>query len=531
MKRICVCLLACFVLFCSSLITAQVAVTTYQNDNSRSGTNPHETTLTTTNVNVARFGRLAVFAVQGYVYAQPLYVPNLVIGGTSHNVLYVATEHDQVYAFDVNSGQQIWHTNFIAGVGPQLVASTVSSNDVHCPNLVPEIGITGTPVIDTASKTMYVSAETKVYNPINQTTIYYHIVHALDITTGLDKVSPRVVAARVQGTGTGSINGYISFNAFLELQRAALLLSNGQVYVTWASNCDNGSFHGWLISFNKTNLVETGAFLDTPNGYDGGIWGGGSGPAADANGAIYVATGNGRFSASSGGIDYGDSLLRLKSTPSGITVNDYFTPWDEQTLDQNDIDVGSGGLVLLPIQPGVRYPHLLLQAGKEGTIDLVNRDNMGHWHAGNDSQIVQTLPFIIGGLWGGPAFWSNTAYFGGQFDNLKAFAFNPATEHLSTSYTSESPEVYGYPGSTPAVSSNGTSNGIVWAIETDGAGGGYAVLRAYLASNLGTELYNSQQNASRDQAGLAVKFAAPTVADGHVFVGAQNQVDMYGLLQ
>ncbi len=197
-------------------------------------------------------------------------------------------------------------------------------------------------------------------------------------------------------------------------------------------------------------------------------------------------------------------------------------------MDSGDVDLGSGGVTLLPDQPGTTYPHLLVQVGKEGTIDLVNRDNMGHFHAGNDDQIVQTLPFIIGGIWGGPAFWNNNAYFGGVNDHLKVFAFNPQTQLLSAGPTSESPEAFGYPGPTPAVSSNGTSNGVVWIIETDT--GGSAVLRAYNANNLATELYNSAQNPSRDNPGIAVKFTVPTIADGHVFVGAQNQLSVYGLL-
>jgi hypothetical protein len=512
-------------------MAAQVAVTTYQYDNNRSGTNTSETTLTPSNVNVSQFGRLAVFSVQGYVYAQPLYVPNVTIGRTSHNVLFVATEHDQLYAFDVNTGQQLWHSNFLFGSEPLLVVSTVSSTDVNCTDLVPEIGITGTPVIDTTTNTMYVMVETKEYDPQTRITNFYHRLHALDITTGGDKVAPHTVIAVARGTGTGSIGGTVSFNPLLANQRAGLLLADGQVFVSWSSHCDLGAYHGWLMSFNERTLAASGVFIDTPNGYEGGFWAGGSGPAADANGSIYAATGNGDFSANSGGIDYGDSVLRLNWSSSGISVSDYFTPWDQQTLDENDTDVASGGVVLLPYQPGAPYPHLLLQVGKEGTIDLIDRDNMGHWHYGNDDQIVQTLPFIIGGVWGGPAFWNNNAYFGGQYDYLKAFAFNPQTQLLSTSPTSQSPEQFNFPGPTPAVSSNGASNGVLWIIETDTySSGGNAVLRAYLASNLGTELYNSGQNPGRDQAGLAVKFTVPTVADGHVFVGGQNQVAMYGLL-
>ncbi|MFZ0312512.1 MAG: hypothetical protein WAL85_07370 [Candidatus Korobacteraceae bacterium] len=530
MKKVYSISILCLVALFSCLLAAQVTVPIYQYDNSHSGTNTHESILTPSNVTVSQFGRLAVFSVQGYVYAQPLYVPDLTIGGTSHNVLFVATEHDQVYAFDVNSGQTLWHNNFLAGSGPLLEINTVSSNDVSCGDLVPEIGITGTPVIDTTTNTMYVSVETKEYDPVNHALNYRHKLHALDITTGLDKVPARNMNAVVRGVGSGSLGGFITFNALLANQRPSLLLADGQVIVSWSSHCDIGNYHGWVMSFDKTSLTATGVFIDTPNGYEGGFWGGGAGPVVDTAGSIYTATGNGYFDVNNGGIDYGDSVLRLTWSGSRLALADYFTPWDQQTLDDNDTDVNSGGVLLLPNQSG-SYPHLLLQVGKEGTIDLINRDNMGHFHSGNDDQIVQTLPFAIGGVWGAPAFWNNNAYFGGVYDHLKAFSFNPQTEQLSSGPSSQSPEQFNFPGSTPAVSSNGTSDGIVWIIETDNySNAGNAILRAYNAENLGSELYNSQQNASRDQAGQSVKFAVPTVADGHVFVGTVGQVDMYGLL-
>jgi len=410
------------------------------------------------------------------------------------------------------------------------VISSVSSNDVNCDDMVPEIGISGAPVIDTSNNTMYMVAKTKEYNSQTQTTNFYQTLHALDIRTGQDKVTPHRINAIARGTGNGSVGGAIRFDPLIEGQRASLLLLNGQVFVAWASHCDNGNYHGWLMSFNESTLALNGYYLDTPNGYEGGFWGGGSGPAADSSGGIYAGTGNGYFDANNGGTDYGDSVLRFAWSSSGISLIDYFTPWDQRTLDVNDTDLGSGGVVLLPDQPGAQYPHLLIQVGKEGTIDLINRDNMGHFHSGNDSQIVQTLPFVIGGVWGGEAFWNNTAYFGGQYDHLKAFSYNPQTQQLSTGPSSQSSEVYTYPGPTPTVSSNGTSNGIVWMIDAGNYGGGNAVLHAYNANNLGTELYNTTQNSGRDTPGLAVKFTTPTVADGHVFVGVENQVVMYGLL-
>jgi hypothetical protein len=534
MKNMSDCVLrrSCFAIWvCLSctVAMAQVAVTTYHNDSYRSGSNAQETILTLSNVKVQSFGKRATFAVQGYVYAQPLYLPNLNIGGTAHNVLFVATEHDQVYAFDVNSGQQLWHTNFLASNGFRYIISPVSSNDVDCGDLVPEIGVTGTPTIDTTTGTMYLVAKTKKYDTVTRTTSFYQTLHALDIKTGRDKVTPRAISATSPGNGTGSIGGVLTFDPLVQAQRSALLLLKGQIFIAWASHCDLGTYHGYVMSFNEATLALSGLYVDTPNGYEGGFWGGGAGPAADSGGSIYVATGNGLFD---GGTDFGDSVLRLTwpSSAGSIGLSDYFTPWDQQTLDEIDNDFGSGGTMLLPDQPGTTYPHLLIIVGKEGTIDLVNRDNMGHFHSGSDNQIVQTLPYAIGGVWGAPAFWNNTAYFGGSYDHLKAFAFDPHAQKLSSGFTSASPESFAFPGSTPSVSSNGTNNGIVWIIENDTYGGGNAVLRAYNATNLGTELYNSEQNPSRDRVGLAVKFTVPTIADGNVFAGAENQVVMYGLL-
>jgi len=514
------------VLCLGSLASAQVAVTTYQNDNYRSGTNTRETTLTLSDVNVSQFGRKAVFNVTGNVYAQPLYVPNVNINGVMHNVLYVATEHDQVYAFDVNSGQQLWNRNLLITVGPLLQVTPVSSSDVSCEDLVPEIGITGTPVIDTATNEMFLVAKTKEHNLVTQTTTFFQTLYALDIRTGTLRNPPHRVTGTVPGTGQGSQNGFLTFDPLIEGQRASLLLLNGQVFGAWASHCDNGEYHGWLMAFNETSLYPSGIFVDTPNGREGGYWGGGSGPAADSSGAIYAGTGNGTYDSDS---DYGDSILRLEHVGSTLTLADYFTPWDQQTLDEEDIDLGSGGVVLLPDQPGSRYPHLLVQVGKEGTIDLVNRDNMGHFNPNGDSQIVQTIPFAIsGGIYGAPAFWNNNAYFSGSADSLEQFAFNPQTQLLSTTPTSRSPEIFSFPN-TPVISSNATGNGIVWLVESNNSSQ-TAVLRAYNATNLSVELYNSQQNPSRDSAGPAVKFSVPTIADGHVFVAGQGQVSMYGLL-
>src|ERR1022692_2632729 len=444
MKNVCAGLLryaclAAWLFFSSTFAMTQVAVTTYHNDNYRSGSNPQETVLTTSNVNTQSFGKRATFAVQGNVYAQPLYLPGLTIGGTSHNVVFIATEHDQVYAFDVNSGQQLWHNNFLASTGFRYVINPVSSGDVSCGDLVPEIGITGTPVIDATTGTMYLVAKTKQLDTVTHTTSFYQTLHALDIKTGHDKVAPVTITATSPGNGTGSVGGILTFDPLVEGQRSALLLLKGQVFIAWASHCDLGTYHGYVMSFSELTLARSGLYVDTPNGYEGGFWGGGAGPAADSGGSIYAATGNGRYD---GGTDFGDSVLRLTWPAGGrsIALSDYFTPWNQQTLDQNDSDFGSGGALLLPDQPGTPYPHLLIQVGKEGTIDLVNRDNMGHFHSGSDSQIVQTLRYAIGGIFGAPAFWNNTAYFGGAYDHLKGFAFDPHAQQLSTGSTSVSPE-------------------------------------------------------------------------------------------
>jgi hypothetical protein len=524
--------LVLFLLSLSSLSAAgQVAVTTYHNDNYRSGVNANETILTPSNVNEVSFGKLLALPVEGEIYAQPLYVPGVNINGTLHNVLYVATEHDQVYAFDANSGQQLWRKSFIGTFGEKQILP-VSSDDVDCDNIAPEIGITSTPVIDLTSNEIYVVAKTKEI--VDNVTTFYQRMHVLDIGTGAENLTDRYFGAPITavtpGTGSGSVNGYLTFDPLVEHQRAALTLSNGMVFASWASHCDNGNYHGYVMAFSASSLRPIGVYVSTPNAYDGGFWASGSGPAVDADNFLYVPSGNGLFDVNVGGIDYGDSILRLSWAGVMPKVADYFTPWDQVMLNIYDEDVASGGLLLLPDQPGAHYPHLLVQAGKEGTIDLVNRDDMGHFNPSGDTQIVQTLPGLMNGIYGAPAMWNDNIYFGPISDPLLAFYYDPVAQQISSSYTSKSPEFFGFPGTTPSISANGTSNGIVWTLETDAYETGPAILRAYDATNLATELYNSNQNQQRDQAGVAVKFTVPTVADGLVFVGGVGEVDIYGLL-
>jgi outer membrane protein assembly factor BamB len=518
---------AVLLLLSSVLATAQVAVTTYHNDNYRSGANTNETILTPSNVNEVQFGKLHTLSVTGYVYGQPLYVPSVNINGVLHNVVYAVTEHDQAYAFDANTGRQLWEKNFLISTNPAKTILPISGRDNNCYVTGNEIGITSSPVIDITSNEIYLVAATKEI--VNNVTTFYNRMHVLDIRTGVEKLSGpyfgAAITAKVPGTGSGSVDGYITFDPRMQIQRAALTFSNGLVFVAWAGYCDFPPFHGYVMAFNKNTLQPSGVFVTTPNGFDGGIWNSGSGAAVDSSNNIYLPTGNGFFDAYLGGSDYGDSILRLLWAGGHPVVTDYFTPWNQAWLNLVDHDVASGGVLLLPDQPGAPYPHLLVQCGKEGTIDLVNRDNMGHFHAGGDTQIVQTLPYIITEFWGSPAMWNNNLYFGGQNAPLEAFYYNPETQQIQVQFTSQTAEDFTYPGPTPSVSANGVNDGIVWIFGSD------SIVRAYDANNLATELYNSNQNPGRDKAGTVVQFVVPTVADGMVFVGAKNEVDVYGLLK
>jgi hypothetical protein len=507
---------------------AQVSVTTSRNDNGRTGQNTSETVLTHTNVKVSRFGKLFSQNVDGYVYAQPLYLPNVNIPGKgTHNVVYVATEHDSAYAFDAdnNTGSNaspLWQTSFI---NPSQGITTVSSGDVSCTDLIPEIGVSGTPVIDASTGTIYMVAKTKEQGRIVQR------LHALDVTTGAEKFGgPVVINARAPGTGDGSQNGRVKFDALREGQRAGLLLQNGNVYIAWASHCDIGPYHAWVLSYNASTLAQTGVWNSTPNGGLGGVWQGGIAPAGDATFNTFVATGNGTFDINQHGRDFGESIVKL-APPSGnrLKPTDYFTPFDQDDLNNGDVDLGSGGVVLLPDQTGP-HKHLLVEAGKEGTIYLIDRDHMGHYNPNDNSQIVQSLDRAIGGVWGAPAWWNNNVYFGGSGDYLKLYPFDPVSGLLATSPASESPTFFGYPGPSPSISANGVANGIVWALQTDPYPSGSAILHAYDATNVSTEFYNSQQSPARDDPGGAVKFAVPTVANGKVYVPALKKLSVFGLL-
>jgi len=502
-------------------ITNSTGLFTYHNDNLRTGQNVNETVLTPANVTPTNFGRLFSYPLDGIAYAAPLYVANLNLPNQGfHNVVYVATEHDSVYAFDADglSSLPLWHVSFInlaAGV------TTVPSADTLSTDLTPEIGITSTPVIDPTSGTLYVVAKTK--ETTANTTTYVQRLHALDITTGAEKLGgPVVIQASVSGSGDGTQGGQVPFNPLREGQRAALLLLNGVVYVGFASHGDNGPYHGWVLGFDASTLQLVMTYNATPNGCCGGVWQGGAGLAADSSGNIYFVTGNGNFDADSGGSDYGDSIERI--SPSGAVV-DYFTPHDQQNMNDNDLDLGSGGPLLLPDQSGP-YPHLLVTAGKTGTIFVVNRDNMGHYNPNNDSQIPQSLVSAVNLNIKAPVYFGGSVYFGADYDPIRAFQVSGGS--LSTT-SSQSQEVYPFPGAALAISANGNTNGILWAVERPAAAVP-GVLRAYDATNLGTVLYSSDQSGSRDTLDSATKFAPPIVVNGRVFVASVSQLAAYGLL-
>src|SRR5215469_9044399 len=350
-------------------VQGQVSVTTYRNDLARSGANTAETILTPANVNPAGFGKLFSQPVDGQVYAQPLYVPLVNIPGKGiHNVLFVATEHDSIYAFDADSttgpnAAPLWHVNFTS---PSTGDNTVSVADVlGCPSIGPELGITGTPAIDLSTGTLYVVASTILNGQ------FFHRLHALDIATGAERPgSPVVIEASVPGTGDGFSQHTVPFHPYLYKNRAGLLLLNGVVYTAWTSHCDAGSFHGWLLGYGPSDFQQKAIFNDSPNAFQGSLWMGGAAPAADAAGNIYVISGNGPFDGDPNSPAMGDSFIKL-SSGGGLALTDYFTPFNQQSLNLGDIDLGSSGPLLLPDTDGsAAHPHLMAGAGKEGRIYL-----------------------------------------------------------------------------------------------------------------------------------------------------------------
>jgi len=518
-------------------VTTHPGVFTHHNDNLRTGQNAEETVLTPTNVSASTFGKLFTYLLDGAAFASPLYVAGVSVPGQGiRNVVYVATEHDSVYAFDADGASQnaLWQRSFLAaGITPVPADETGD-----CCGLGPEIGITGTPVIDATTRTLYVVAKTK--EVAGSTTSYVQRLHALDLATGAEKFGgPVVIQASVPGQGSGAIAGQVAFDPLHANQRAALLLNRGVVSIAFGAHGDQQTAHGWLIGYDAGTLHRVMALNFSADADGAGIWQANAGLAADAGGNLYAITGDGAFDANTGGRDFGDSVVKIGADG---TIADYFTPWNQGALNANGLDLGSAGPLLLPDQPGA-HPHLLVSAGKNGTIYLVDRDAMGRFSGTTtDAQIVQALPGIFAagtpepGNFSAPVFFNGVVYFSPVADAIQTFPLRNG--QLDTGAGQRTAETFAYPGATLAISAAGASQGILWALQRQGTCGvpascgsaAPAVLRAYDATNLQTLLYSSDQTGSRDALDAAAKFSVPLVANGKVFVSSTTQLSIFGLL-
>jgi hypothetical protein len=515
----------CALLTLALAALAAAQVTTSQYDNSRSGANLHEKILTPQNVNAKQFGKLGAFKVDGPVYAEPLFIPSVEIPGKgTHDVLYVATEHDSVYAFDATRPDDppLWKVSFLdksRGTVP------LSEDMVQCPFIRPEVGITSTPVIDIKTGTLYVLARTMIRHKVSDDEYFQHL-HALAITTGVEKFGgPKLITASAPGRGAGRSNREVVFDPLHENPRAALTLANNNVYLAWASSCDVDPYHGWVMAYDPETLAQKAVLNVDPDGSEAGIWLSDTGPAVDSEGNLYVPTGNGTFDATSGGRDYGDSVLKLDG--SSLAVRDYFTPFDQADILAGDADVGSSGPTLLLDQPGP-HRHLLLQPTKHSMLYVIDRDQMGRFHAEGDA-IVQKIQMTGAGL-GAMAYWNGHAFFAASDDYLRSYAVKngqliPGESSAMKFVTS---------GATPSVSADGNKNAVVWALSTktwNGPDTRPAVLYAFDATKLGQPIYTSEQNSLRDRAAFATRFVIPLVVNGRVYFGTRSEVEVYGLLK
>ncbi len=523
-----------------------ISVFTYRYDNSRVGANTNESVLTASIVNTNNFGLLTKYTVDGYVYTEPLYVPNVVVPGQgTHNIVIIATEHDSVYAFDADgnvgtNGGMLWHTN----LGVSALCANQSAFGarfcINCyPDIVPEVGVTGTPVIDPNTGTLYLDVFTR---EVSSTTNFFHRIHALNITNGMEQsYSPMVVTGTVPGAGRDSSGGVMTFNPKQCNERPALTLANGILYVAYAGYADTDPYHGWVLGYNATNLapVTNYIFNSTPNATtaafganaaEGGVWMGGNGLCVDSSNNLYFETGNGSFDANTNGGDYADTFIKL-STTNGFAVADYFTPYNQLSLANGDLDLGACGPILLPDSLGNgTHPHLLAGTGKNGTLYLVDRDNMGHYNGtdginGNDNNIVQSIQGATATTWSSPAYFNHQLYLQASSAPMKSYAITNG--QITTFATATASASFGVFNGGPVVSANGTNDGIVWVLNNAG-GTGTEVLYAYAATNISTQLYNSSQ-LSRDVVGSGIKMTTPTVANGKVYVGSQFGLSIYGL--
>jgi hypothetical protein len=509
----------------TAVLYGQASVLTWHNDNARTGQNLQETTLTPATVASGAFQKLFVIAVDGKVDAQPLYVPSVTIPAKGlHNTVYVMTENDSAYAFDADNGVQLWHVSLAA-------AGETPSDDRGCGQVTPQIGITSTPAIDPqigAHGALYAVAMSK-----GASGAYHQRLHALDLTTGAELFGgPVEIQATYPGSGAEGSGTVLTFDSAQHKERAALIILNNMVYTAWSSHCDIPPYTGWVIGYNEATLAQTSVLNLTPNGSDGGIWAAGSGPAADSAGNLYLLLGNGTFDTTlnAAGMpvngDYGNGFVKL-STSVNLAVADYFMMWNTVSESASDLDLGSGGAMVLPtVTDASDQPRMLaVGAGKDQHIYVVDRNNMGKFVPGTNA-IYEDLPSALSGsVFSSPAWFNGNLYYGAVGDYLKEFGFAGGT--FGSTPLSQSPAAFGYPGTTPSISANGTSNGIVWAAENTDP----AVLHAYSAADLSTELYNSNTAANgRDQFGTGNKFIVPTVANGKVYVGTTSDVGVFGLI-
>jgi len=492
-------------------------VLTYHADIARTGQALNETALTPANVTASTFGKVGLFNVDGKVDAQPLYVGSLAIAGGTHNVLYVATEHDSVFALDADNGATLWQTR-------TLKTGETPSDDRGCGQITQEIGITSTPVIDRArgaNGTIYVVAMSK-----DAGGNYHQRMHALDLATGAELLNgPTEITATYPAA-----NGQVVFAPSLYAERAGLLLLGGVVYTTWTSHCDAGTYTGWVMGYGADTLQQTSVLNITPNGSGGAIWMAGAGPASDGS-SIYLLDGNGTFDTTldSNGFpnlrNFGNGFLKL-GTAGNLAVADYFAMSNVVEEARDDIDLGSGGALVLPdlMDANGNVQHLTLGAGKDNIIYVLNRDSMGRFNASGNKIYQEIASQLVGGEFGMPAYFNGRVYFGSVGDHLKAFTVTNAK--LSTTPTAQTTMTFDYPGTTPSVSANGSANGIVWAAEN----GNVAALHAFDPVSL-NELYNSNQMGARDQFGAGNKFITPMIANGKVYVGTTSGVAVFGLLK